>query len=107
MGCGEADGVAVGVAAVGDVDELVAQPQAEAGTWTGAVQGAGWEESDKRVSGAGPAVGHGDGDPVGLRPQPQQRRWPSVHQGVGDGFVGGEHQVVNLAGGQPVVGRPR
>jgi hypothetical protein len=39
VGCGEADGVAIAVMAVGDVDELVAQPQAEAGPGAGAVQG--------------------------------------------------------------------
>ena len=69
VGCGEADGVAIAVMAVGDVDELVAQPQAEAGPGAGAVQGARWKESDKRVAGPGPGVGHGDGHPLGLPPQ--------------------------------------
>ena len=70
VGYGEADGVAVGMMPVGDVDELVAQPQAQTRAGVGAVEGVGWEEPDKRVAGSGPGVGHGDGDPARLRPQP-------------------------------------
>ena len=85
--CGEPDGVAVGVAAVGDLDELVAHPQPEAGAMVIAVagvsvvDGVGWEEADEGIGRAGPGVGHGDGDPAALGPHWAAPCFPDICYG--------------------------
>ena len=63
-GRGHADGVAAGVAAVSDVDQLVADPQAEPGLVGLLVGVAGGQQADEGVGRSVTGVGDGTTDPT-------------------------------------------